>query len=157
MALPPFVQEGAVIIIEDARNSHFNGAWKINKIAAETSVLSLESVYRKNKAFLHIPYNAASMREIRDADVVYDDAFLPLGSQIKVAGDPDSLRNGDWIVDRIQSGTSIDNARLTLKKLSKEFRAAYMTAQFDPKTMTVVKKEKPKAARVVLATPSRTR
>lgn len=145
MDLPFFVQPGAEIVIENNPSPIKNGLWAIEKVTTEAensaARLSLKSLARANQAFLNINFDPQTMRPVNPKnDVGYRDAFLPVSSEITVKGSSSS-RNGVWVVESILSGDCLDNARLSLRGISRNFNCiAYMTTSFDPETMTVTRK-----------------
>lgn len=151
-----FLKEGAVIAVQDsAAAPFFTGAWKINRIDAKSGsapLLQLESMYRPEKAFWTRPFDAGVMRPLQEDEVVYDDAFLPLGSTVLVAGEAQAWRNGMWDVDQIVAGQSQSDAAIVLRQRDPlpGIKASYMRTQFNARTMKVLKQAAPKLARTVL-------
>lgn len=149
MPLPNFAQKGSIIVIEGTNNSLLDGAWKIygtkeNAEKPDAPFLLLESMYKANKSYTTKAFNPQIMRALTDADVIYQDSFLPVGTGVSVEDASSPIKNGLWIVDRIISGNTLNDARISFKKDGPNL--CYMTAAFNASTMKIVKAATPKVA-----------
>lgn len=149
MSLPDFAQKGQIIVIEASDNSVFDGAWKVygskeNPGQPEAPLLLLESMYRSNQAYTTKAFDPKTMRAITDADITHQDSFLPVGTHISVEDPTSSVKSGLWNVDKIISGTTLEDARICFKKDGAPL--SYMSGKFNASTMKVVKTATPKMA-----------